>query len=208
MRWGGVEVVSLENDTVYLWCEMANHFLFEMPNESVRVYGLCDNVCLLARACAYSLYRSHHMNTYKTSTQEPRKNANQNNHWIDGEVHFTHTHTRTHTHTHNKFICWCDKVTCAFYIIRFIVFVFEVSFWFGFGDLRSHEYTHTHTHKLQSLTSHQPLSFTNRKCSWWVLTILCLLIALFVFLVNRTKPKKSSRLFVISHKIDIQIVML
>lgn len=62
-----------------------------MPNESVRVYGLCDNVCLLARACAYSLYRSHHMNTYKTSTQEPRKNANQNNHWIDGEVHFTHT---------------------------------------------------------------------------------------------------------------------
>lgn len=68
--------------------------------------------------------------------------------------------------------------------------------------------THTHTHKLQSLTSHQPLSFTNRKCSWWVLTILCLLIALFVFLVNRTKPKKSSRLFVISHKIDIQIVML
>lgn len=93
------------------------------------------------------------MNTYKTSTQEPRKNANQNNHWIDGEVHFTHTHTRNHTHTHNKFICWCDKVTCAFYIIRFIVFVFEVSFWFGFGDLRSHEYTHTHT---QATITHIP----------------------------------------------------
>lgn len=204
MRWGGVEVVSLENDTVYLWCEMANHFLFEMPNESVRVYGLCDNVCLLARACAYSLYRSHHMNTYKTSTQEPRKNANQNNHWIDGEVHFTHTIALTlTTSSFADVIKWRVLFTLFALLSLFSKCHFDLALVTSVPTN-----THTHTHKLQSLTSHQPLSFTNRKCSWWVLTILCLLIALFVFLVNRTKPKKSSRLFVISHKIDIQIVML
>lgn len=28
IRWNGVEVVKLENDTVYLWYEMENHFFF------------------------------------------------------------------------------------------------------------------------------------------------------------------------------------